>query len=160
MQGPAPGAPWVTRGRSSRPRGTATPTRPGVAGARADANVTVMSSEGAFDCERCGACCRAQPPFGGGVYVRLDADDLARLRADDVARLVVGVVDPTHRGRALRLATTDRGEQVCAALEGRPGERVACSIYPRRPGACRRLEAGSDACLLARDEAGLGGRGS
>lgn len=133
---------------------------PGVAGARGDANVTAMSGEGAFDCERCGACCRAQPPFGGGVYVRLDADDLARLRADDVARLVVDATHPPGRGRALRLATTERGEQVCAALEGRLGERVACTIYPRRPGPCRRLDAGSDACLLARDEAGLGGRGS
>lgn len=111
-----------------------------------------MSDPGALDCERCGACCRAQPPFGGGVYVRLDAADLARLDAADVARLVVPAPEG---GRALRLATSPQGHQVCAALEGRLGERVACAVYPRRPGACRRLEAGSDECRLTREEAGL-----
>lgn len=103
-----------------------------------------MADPGAFDCERCGACCRAQPPFGGGVYVRLDDADLARPRPA-----------APGGGRALRLVTDARGHQVCGALEGQLGERVACGVYARRPGACRRLEAGSAECLLAREEAGI-----
>lgn len=111
-----------------------------------------MPEQDAFDCERCGACCRAQPPFGGGVYVRVDAADVARLTTAEAARLVVAA---PNGGRALRLVTDPRGEQVCAALEGRLGDRVSCAVYPRRPGVCRRLEAGSEECLLARAEAGL-----
>lgn len=111
-----------------------------------------MTPTGELDCERCGACCRAEPPFGGGVYVRLDADDQTRLLPDEAARLVVAA---PGGGCALRLAAAPRGQQVCAALEGRLGERVACAVYPRRPGPCRHLEAGSDACRLARAEAGL-----
>ncbi len=111
-----------------------------------------MADPGAFDCERCGACCRAQPPFGGGVYVRLDDADLARLEPAERARLAVAA---PGGGRALRLVTDARGHQVCGALEGQLGERVACGVYARRPGACRRLEAGSAECLLAREEAGI-----
>lgn len=111
-----------------------------------------MHDPGAYDCQRCGACCRAQPPFGGGVYVRLGPDDLARLLLEERARLVVPAPEG---GRALRLAASSEGQQVCGALEGRVGERVACGIYPRRPTACRGLEPGSDECRLARAEAGL-----
>lgn len=105
-----------------------------------------------LDCERCGACCRAQPPFGGGVFVRLGPADLARLTPDEAARLVVAA---PGGGRALPLATDAAGQRVCAALRGDLGRRVTCAIYPRRPDACRGLEQGSDECRLAREEAGL-----
>ncbi|MCO5167334.1 MAG: YkgJ family cysteine cluster protein [Planctomycetes bacterium] len=105
-----------------------------------------------LDCERCGACCRAQPPFGGGVFVRLGPADLARLLPAEAARLVVAAPDGR---RALPLAHAPGGHQVCAALRGRIGAAVACEVYPRRPDACRGLERGSDACRLAREEAGL-----
>jgi len=46
-------------------------------------------------------------------------------------------------------------DQHCAALEGRLGERVRCSIYALRPKACRKVEAGSSRCLEYRRDLGL-----
>lgn len=45
----------------------------------------------------------------------------------------------------------------CIALDGEPGRSVSCSLYPERPGPCRELEEGSDACLRARRRMGLAG---
>ena len=43
----------------------------------------------------------------------------------------------------------------CAALVGKLGQRVHCTIYDYRPRGCRRVEAGSDRCLIARRERGI-----
>ena len=43
----------------------------------------------------------------------------------------------------------------CIALNGPLGQQVACSIYAERPGPCRELEAGSDACHRARRQQGI-----
>lgn len=106
-----------------------------------------------FDCQRCGACCvnrdtnRAE---GFASYVEVDDPDSRLLRRDDLRKRYVvldqgGVphlrLDPSHR---------------CAALVGRLGERVHCAIYSHRPSGCRRVEAGSDECLAARSERGIG----
>ncbi len=48
----------------------------------------------------------------------------------------------------------DAGQR-CAALRGALGRRVRCEVYALRPAACRRVEAGSEACLRARRENGL-----
>ena len=50
----------------------------------------------------------------------------------------------------LRTRVNRQGRNVCIALEGEVGSCVNCSIYSIRPGACRKFEAGSPACLLAR----------
>jgi Fe-S-cluster containining protein len=55
----------------------------------------------------------------------------------------------------VRLRGTDHQPPRCAALSGRIGERVRCAVYEWRPGPCRELEAGSDACRAARRRHGL-----
>ena len=105
-----------------------------------------------YDCVRCGACCRAEPGYGGGVYVRLDPGDEERFSPEQARALLE--TTPSGR-RALRLVRDAEGHQVCKALGGRVGERVACGIYAARPSACRAFAAGTPECRLARVEAGL-----
>src|SRR5205085_1499056 len=100
-----------------------------------------------LDCRRCGACCAAELrlPF----YVGVTPIDVARL-------------SPRWRERNLArgsiLTKLDgNGRCVCVALRGTVGRRASCSIYERRPEACRALSAGSEECLKARRQAGLDG---
>jgi len=100
----------------------------------------------AADCRTCGACCG--PPYVAPTYIDLTPLDLTRL-TPYYRRRYVG------RARGPALATTmTRDGSVCVALRGRLGVRVACAIYARRPGACRRFKPGSRACLRLR--AGVG----
>jgi hypothetical protein len=43
----------------------------------------------------------------------------------------------------------------CIALAGEVGVMVSCTLYAERPGPCRELEEGSDACLRARRRLGV-----
>jgi Fe-S-cluster containining protein len=43
----------------------------------------------------------------------------------------------------------------CAALEGEIGRAVACTVYPRRPDACREVQPGDAQCAKARARRGL-----
>jgi len=107
------------------------------------------------DCRTCGACCAADYALQES-YVGLAAADLRRLSEHYRRRHVVIAYSPGGAG-APRLATkeTEQGT-VCCTLRGRVGERCSCTIYDRRPGACRAFEPGSSACLLARAAAGVG----
>jgi hypothetical protein len=58
-------------------------------------------------------------------------------------------------GTLVRLRGTDHVPPRCDALCGRIGEQVRCAVYEWRPGPCRELEAGSDACRQARRRHGL-----
>ncbi|MGE4242703.1 YkgJ family cysteine cluster protein, partial [Ramlibacter sp.] len=58
-------------------------------------------------------------------------------------------------GTLCRMRGTDHQPPRCAALTGRIGVRASCGIYEWRPGPCRELEPGSDACELARARHGL-----
>jgi Fe-S-cluster containining protein len=58
-------------------------------------------------------------------------------------------------GNTARMRGTDHVPIRCAALTGKPGEKVACGIYEWRPSPCREFEEGSDACRRARMKAGL-----
>ena len=98
-----------------------------------------------LNCRTCGACCAPEVrlPF----YVGLKAADLRRLTAGFRDR---------HVARGSILTRLDSvGNCVCVALHGTLGRRVACRIYPRRPGPCRRLTMGSRSCRKARRQAGL-----
>lgn len=113
--------------------------------------LAVTRGPDAFDCQRCGACwCnpasnRAES-FSDWVEVESRAPLLRRKQL--VGKLVKTGVD----GRPhLRLDDDHR----CVALEGRIGHFVRCTIYRMRPKACRRVEAGSEQCLVARAEHGL-----
>ena len=98
-----------------------------------------------FDCRTCAACCAAELklPF----YVGLEPIDAERLSPRWRER---------NTARASILTKLDStGRCVCVALRGTVGRRASCSIYQRRPDACRELLAGSRDCLRAREQAGL-----
>ena len=98
------------------------------------------------DCRSCGACCG--PPYTAQTYIDLTSLDLARLStAQRRAYVAPG---------SAALATTQTEDGIlCVALRGRIGTRVACAIYARRPGACRRFTPGSRACRRLRTYAGF-----
>jgi Fe-S-cluster containining protein len=98
-----------------------------------------------LDCRTCGACC--VPELKLPFYVGVTERDLARLTPRFRSRNVA---------RGSILTKVDRvGHCVCVALQGTVGRRVNCTIYERRPDACRQLEAGRRACHKARRQAGL-----
>lgn len=105
----------------------------------------------AFDCERCGACCVNPTENRAEGY----ADYVAVAPRDAILkhpRLVERYVVRNERGEAhLRL---DAGQR-CLALRGGLGKRVRCEIYALRPASCRRVEAGSEACVRARADHGV-----
>lgn len=88
------------------------------------------------DCRTCGVCCHSSLD----TYVRVTGDDWARLGAD--AERVAHFIG--HRAY-LRM---EAGR--CLAL--RPGRDATgradffCTLYDRRPQACRDLDRGSPAC--------------
>jgi len=98
-----------------------------------------------FDCQRCGACCcnardNREEGFGDWVEIERGAPLLRRRQLSD---LVVRGED----GRP-HLRLDDNGR--CAALRGRVGDSVRCTIYSVRPRPCRRVEPGDSDCLRAR----------
>jgi len=104
-----------------------------------------------YDCTGCGACCtnpeenRAE---GYAYYVEVDRGCTLLKKADLMKRFTV--LDPEGTPH-LRLDPSQR----CAALVGKLGQRVNCSIYAHRPRGCRLVEAGSPRCLQARQERGI-----
>src|SRR5438094_8093173 len=104
-----------------------------------------------FDCVACGACC-CNPEENREVdfidYVEIDPTDRILKKPELVRRLVV--LDD----KLVPHMRIDRYQR-CAALTGRVGKRVGCSIYTHRPSSCAAFEAGSDDCLLARRERGI-----
>jgi Fe-S-cluster containining protein len=91
-------------------------------------------------CTACGACCAA-------YRVDFDRRELDGHLPESL------LVDLTET--MVRLRGTDHQPPRCAALAGRVGERVRCGVYEWRPGPCRELAPGSDACLAARRRHGL-----
>ena len=104
------------------------------------------------DCLICGACCAS--PFIGEGYIQLDPDEEERLGRSGLPVLEV-VPDPEDRIVMLGTKRNGQGVLVCAALTGRLGRRVACTIYEDRPQLCRQFEAGSPECYQARRAAGI-----
>lgn len=80
-------------------------------------------------CLQCGACCahfrvsfywsEAEPFLGGSVPCEL--------------------TEPLNPQRVAMRGTLHAPVR-CVALDGKIGESVSCSIYPRRPSPCRELE--------------------
>jgi Fe-S-cluster containining protein len=94
-------------------------------------------------CIECGACCAA---------FRVD---FAREELDEAGGRVPSGLAIALNASLARMRGTDHAPPRCAALAGRIGERVRCGIYEWRPGPCRELEPGSDACQRARRRHGL-----
>lgn len=89
-----------------------------------------------LDCRNCGACCAFSADWPQFIGDR-DGDGIP-----------AALVDP---GRRRMRCAGDR----CAALAGRVGERVACTVYASRPLVCRELQPGDADCRLARAAFGL-----
>jgi uncharacterized protein len=94
-------------------------------------------------CQSCGACCAA-------FRVDFSTHELQSKGGCVPDGVTVEVTDHTARMRG-----TDHAAPRCAALSGQIGKAVGCGIYEWRPGPCRELEPGSDACLRARARHGL-----
>ncbi len=101
-----------------------------------------MRSVSDLDCTRCGACCK-------GLTVALGPEDEARLSADEVLSLT------RFDEASLRRFLVQRPGGACVALREEDG-RFLCSIYERRPAACREFENGSRRCLELRETRGIG----
>ena len=94
-------------------------------------------------CLDCGACCAA-------FRVDFSIHELDAHGGAVPAGLAVAL-----NATLARLRGTDHVPPRCAALAGRIGERVQCGIYAERPGPCRELEPGSEACDRARARHGM-----
>lgn len=101
-----------------------------------------------YDCIRCGACCVATIETEDYVFMR--QEDVDRLSPDEQERLVLRTDVPTYGAQFAMRTTEVGGERRCAALQGRVGCSVSCSIYDRRPNACRRFPKESVMCDAAR----------
>ena len=104
-----------------------------------------------FDCTSCGACCCNSPDNvarGYVAYVEID-DPRSRLLTDRSLKrkLVASDADGKPHMRML-------GDR-CAALSGRVGDHVRCTVYAHRPRPCRRVQPGDPDCLRSRHERGL-----
>ena len=98
------------------------------------------------DCLTCGACCtnpQENRDEGFRDWVEIEPGEVI-LKRKVAQKLVVRNADGVPH---LRL-DGDR----CAALRGKLGQRVLCSVYEIRPRACRRVEAGSERCHQYRRE--------
>lgn len=100
-----------------------------------------------LDCIACGACC-----FASGeslIAVSLTDSDLQRLHPDEF-----GAVVPFRDFLCFEAKPAQDGKGPCVFLDGTRGD-CRCSIYERRPDACRTYEVGAKACLSARRRAGI-----
>jgi Fe-S-cluster containining protein len=94
------------------------------------------------ECQDCGACCSF-----GSQYVPVTHADLDRLGCIGLAE----VADPAQfEGYPFLPPYTMKARCLpdgrCVALAGRVGVAVSCSIYEKRPEACRKFERGSVDC--------------
>ena len=104
-----------------------------------------------YDCQACGACCVNLPAnraTGVAYWVEIGSSDRLLARRDLVRKHVA--YDPSGRPH-LRMAH----DGSCLALRGQLGAKVECAIYHARPGPCRRVQPGDDACLRSRRAHGL-----
>jgi hypothetical protein len=98
----------------------------------------------AFDCQACGACCaHFRVSFYNG---ECDFNP-----SGSVPTELVETVNPF----LVCMKGTQQKSPRCVALEGTIGVSVACQIYPLRSSTCRNFNAGSEACLKARNAHGL-----
>src|SRR3954464_11273009 len=127
------------------PGGARGAQRPGAGGRRgavaAPGGVGACEAVGVtFDCQACGACCCNTDENRAEKYVDyVEVGPRSALaRRPDLLKTLTVVNDLGERHMKLRGA-----EQRCAALAGRVGVNVTCTIYALRPSGCRRVEPGS-----------------
>jgi Fe-S-cluster containining protein len=108
-----------------------------------------------YDCLTCGCCCASQSP--GHSYVLLNDADVKRLEDTRLPILTIDVqdADPPETLQALGTKLDPNGTKVCIALGGCAGGVNACSVYEKRPRACRIYEVGGLFCREARQRFGF-----
>lgn len=99
-----------------------------------------------YDCVKCGACCATN--WQDEHYVYLSDGDVAHIPEHRRDELVVY----TDGLPSIGLRLNKQNTRVCAALSGKIGNSVACTIYEHRPFICRHFEPGSMECDYARRE--------
>lgn len=116
------------------------------------------------DCTKCGACCSHVAGSGmvaGSAYVELLHGDLVNLGLDVEGRhkhLVVARRGAARNTSGYHLRVIDAQDILretdvrCPFLAGDVGLGVCCTVYERRPYACRRYEPGTQACTKARQQ--------
>lgn len=94
------------------------------------------------DCFRCGACCHK-----GFDVVEVKATERFARRHPDLIEV-----------RSAERCVVPRPDGRCVALtgDGRPSAPFLCKHYEERPRSCRDFELAGDACLVARQRAGVG----
>jgi uncharacterized protein len=100
-------------------------------------------SDAKHPCLACGACCAAWRV------------DFSVHELDEHGGHVPGGLAVEVTGHVARLRGTDHVPPRCAALVGSVGVKAHCGIHEWRPGPCRELEPGSDACHRARTRHGM-----
>lgn len=102
-----------------------------------------MSQKSEYDCENCGACCCSFPIYASEADVA---------REPRIAREAMREQDHLYTTeKTYRLYPTPFRER-CAFLK----KDKLCRIYTTRPEICRRFEAGSPQCIVARQRQGIG----
>lgn len=114
-----------------------------------------------LDCQTCGACC-IPPTKGQPYYAETTWTDERRLGPRFVRLNVVRPTVPGMTAHGLRvphgaIKTEEReGVMYCAAFEGTVGEKCRCTVYAKRPKACRSAcEPGDETCLEFRRALGI-----
>ena len=100
-----------------------------------------MSEE--LSCIDCGCCCLTTQGEPDYALVHDDEPAFEKLPWNWIRTDRDGI-------SAVRTCVNAQGETACVALAGKVGEEVSCLVYDDRPEACRRFEAGSMACEMAR----------
>ena len=93
------------------------------------------------DCQACGRCC--------GVFeIEVLPDDAVPVRFTRSVRRAMGWAS-WEADLGIRRMAVDEGR--CRCLKGVFDERVSCTIYDKRPVACRDFKRGSSDCHDARE---------
>ncbi len=105
-----------------------------------------------YDCVTCGACC-CNPAENRELeyidYVEIEPRRDKIMRNPELVRRLVVLDDDLIPH--MRLDQHHR----CAALSGRLGVKVGCTIYHDRPTSCRSFKAGTARCKQYRKERGI-----
>lgn len=94
------------------------------------------SAVAANPCISCGACCAT---FRVSFY-------WAEAEVYAIPPALIEQVTPLYSC----MAGTHAASPHCAALQGRIGEALHCSIYEHRPSPCHAVEPGDEKCRMAR----------
>lgn len=99
-----------------------------------DAEFKGATTETAFDCMACAACC-----FDN--HVVLDDEDMLRLKQ-------AALLDKIERRKGVNVLPLLKTTKACVHLR----KDLACGIYRARPSMCREFPAGSEQCMASREQ--------